>query len=199
MTGFTMYRGIDRYGCSGVHPHAPAHTPLTEAATCIKSCSRLACRRGSTLATGTPCSSGRGGVQGARRIPCRRYGHRCLPGGNIHDAELRVMRGRGGRRRKTIRRQLQELVHRTNRIAHTVHTGWLRVVVCGRQLLLQHPCSRAGLPAYTARVRRCAWVLVLKAAIWHLNVCVSADVCCVSAYCYTYRNREVNMKLRMYT
>jgi hypothetical protein len=70
------------------------------------------------------CSSGRGArVQVTRRIRCSVRGRQRrrheLPGGHgLNDDRRRHMRARGGRRRKTVRR---ECVLRFN-------SGWLRVV-----------------------------------------------------------------------
>ncbi len=110
----------------------------------ICACSRVCeCLRVSSFGTVCKawrllCSAGRAArVQVARRIRCTVWTRRRTNPlqqhvrRTDHDPNLdrrRHMRACGGRRRKTVRRESDE---------NCCHAGWLRVVRCGRQLLLQ--------------------------------------------------------------
>ncbi len=161
----------------GAYPHAAAH-PQAKLHICIL-LQPLACRRRSTFAVrarceSSFCSSGRAArVQPEELVRSRRSQDRRLPVGNIPGAELCVMRGRGGHRRKTVRRQRQRRKPRQGHLEDDLlHAGGLRLVFCGRQLLLQYCYTLRGpshnnvsLRIFAARVRRCASIPLPKAAI----------------------------------
>jgi hypothetical protein len=134
------------------------------------------------------CSSGRGArVQVARRIRCaiwtrrRTYTLQQRAQRTVHGPNLdrrRHMRACGGRCRKTVRRESDE---------NGCHAGWLRVVLCGRQLLLQqskwngsHQIHRffLGSCVCAAGVRRCAWFYISEnQSSTHMCLGVCACVC----------------------
>jgi hypothetical protein len=123
------------------------------------------------------CSQGARG-QVVRRIRCtvriwRRRKHQ-LPGGQGPNPDRHFMQRSGECRTKFVRREPDD----------RVHAGWLRVGLCGREILLQHR-SRLRLRVCAARVRRCALLRHSSSITYKssANICVSGCVCvCVRAW-----------------
>jgi hypothetical protein len=142
------------------------------------------------------CSFGRGArVQVARRIRCtvrgRQRRRHQLPGRHAHIADLRRrMRARSGCRRKAVQREFA--VGEYDETDKIFRAGWLLLVFCGRQLLLQHR-FRGRSRVCAARVRRCARFYTAAISTEGnecvLCLCMCVCVCVCECVCVSVRAR----------